>query len=101
MENLENGQYYYLDYDEGWLHKQIDTVDVDSDITGHHLHNKNTSFYLDSSWGDYSQLGKNTRLATPEEIHWLDKCIEANEFIDKITALEDFNNKVELNYEIY
>ena len=31
--------------------------------------------------------------ATPEEIHWLDKCIEAGRFITKKEALKDFNQE--------
>jgi len=48
--------------------------------------------------GEYIHLHS---LATPEETYWLDKCISANKFISKEEALKDFNNKIELNYEIY
>jgi len=53
---------------------------------------KRTSlYYKDDLTKSFDWGGWKLRLATPEEKHWLKACIKANEFIDKETALKDFN----------
>lgn len=46
----------------------------------------------------YKSSDRDYRLATPEEIYWLDQCIEAGKFIQKEHI--DFS-KIQNNYEIY
>lgn len=61
----------------------------------------NNIYYSDNSKSHNGRSLINTKLATPEETHWLKQCIKGNNFISKEKALKTFNNKVDLDYEIY
>lgn len=51
----------------------------------------NNNQYKPKDCWEFNCLDKGIRIATLVEKHWLNKCIEANKFISKEKALEDFN----------
>ena len=98
---LKNGEYYFLDYGDGFIIKQNQRLDDQPDkIRGLYmnLNGLNTIVKNPTGWGSLRNIGSRSRLATPEEKHWLNTCIKAGKFISKEKALKTFNNR---NYEVY
>ena len=50
---------------------------------------------------NYPNTIKNIKVATAEQKHWYLACEKVCSFITKEKALKTFNNKVDLDYEIY
>lgn len=91
-EDLKQGEYYFKDTglsDVVFIHNDITT---ESSIKANYylqVIRSSNSYYFEK---DVQLSCNNLRLATPEEKHWLNKCIELNKFISKEEAMKTFNH---------
>jgi len=102
-EDLEIGKVYWVKYynnmNNCWLLQPLGTST--NKIKGFYIgdvNNNKKNCFGENNLGNYSNI-QECRLATQQEVAHLNACIAANKYI----PLEDinFNEKVELNYEIY
>lgn len=94
--DLKPDDYYYGEYYdiEGWC------IVKGSPAIG----DRPNIYIRESSYCKYTAnnrcaVDKNIRLATLEEIHWLECCINKNEFVSMITAIESFIKDEPINYQ--
>jgi hypothetical protein len=88
LEDLKSDDYYYAEYIDinGWCIVKGSPVNGRRPNIYINSINHNQSYSFDNSCA----AKKNIRLATEEEIHWLDCCIEKNEFIEFEEAMKTF-----------
>ena len=55
--------------------------------------------YQDDSW-DFWKDSNKLKEATPEDSHWLNVCIEREEFVSKKEALKTFNKEVSISIDL-
>lgn len=103
IEKLIEGQVYHIQTNSSfWMIGRVsigNNGDNNGGLRGQALHKIDSSslFEKNRTWC-YKSSYRNYRLATPEEIYWLDKCIKADKFISKNEI--DFS-KMTQTYEIY
>ena len=92
LTDLKPDDYYYAEYS---VHTEFAIVKG--------TEGKRSNLYVNSgenknSFWKFNQSSafKNLRLATPQEIHWLDCCIDNNKFVSYEDAMLTF---VDLNYQ--
>lgn len=95
---MKNGNYYFMqetDDKSEWLIKYVgDDKDY---ICGPCLNITHQKFYAgNGEWGDKRYI-KTFRLASSQEIKWLDDCIEADEYVNAPIVQDKINN----SYLIY
>jgi len=94
-QDLKVGEYYCWNYDyyssnDRLIINKIQSLDQNDIRVKHWIASSGTSYYNESNKGIQCNACTNIRLATPEEKHWLNKCIELNKFITKEEAMESF-----------
>ena len=77
-ENLIEGQYYVNEYTNIFLQGKSDSV--------YYLGNRCTDFSIGGGF-----FNNALRLATPEEIHWLETCVYLKQYVSFETAMLNFN----------
>lgn len=94
---MKKGNYYWIEQNDSknriWIIKCADFQD--GGIYGSCICLTDKDFYRHNPrWGSKGLI-KNSRLAAPEEIAWLDACIAANEFVPQPVPV------IINSYEIY
>lgn len=84
-QDLKVDDYYYAEYSHTTM-PGFCIVKGTRNINRPNLYTEDKQFYMKNN----CMASQNIRLATPEEKHWLDKCIELNKFITKEEAMKSF-----------
>lgn len=95
---MEIGNYYWIretDFKTEWIIKYVGSV-KDAICGPCLIVNKERFYPGDEEWGDRKDIG-NFRLATTQEIKWLDACINNGEYVEQYLIQDKIIN----SYSIY
>lgn len=99
IKDLKKGEYYHADYDNlVFIYSGLNTFNEIRYSYKCQIYRGDNIYHINNSFGRGGKMEKTLKLATEEEKHWLNKCIEANKFISYEEAIKDFSK--EFQFEV-